>query len=356
MLPRMARSSRRVRPTTEFPYTAVHVNGPAFVPLIAGPGQSGGLLGQDTDPLVLGRRLQSPGGRHRLTPEPELPTIRLSARRTLLESIDQFRQRPGRSGQIDDTSRSVRPGVSPARFAPIARCLRFDSGKSNRCAIATVAIARARRACSRAARRGRNSLGDGLLQPQRARPGFGSTRFRSLRLGHAQRHFRGDEKLSHAAIRSHVSPPCWKISRSADCWRPLWSSEWESSAAHPELRSRRGFAGTTPGRKHWASVYSIVMAGAGIQPGQSLRSLRSTGRLSAVATDRPVGRGRDDVFRARHRSRDAVSRRPRPSLRDQHRPAHRGPLLNAADKILENRRKCISLKLLTNVLSMILDD
>ena len=93
---------KHVRPTTTFPYTAVHVNGPAFVPLFAGPGQSGGLLGGDTDPLLLGDVCHEPGGPVGLAPEPELPAIRLSARKTLLESIDQFRQARGRSGNIDD--------------------------------------------------------------------------------------------------------------------------------------------------------------------------------------------------------------------------------------------------------------
>jgi len=36
----------------------------------------------------------------------------------------------------------------------------------------------------------------------------------------------------------------------------------------PRIALEKGFAGATPGRKHWASVYSIVMAGAGIRPGQ----------------------------------------------------------------------------------------
>src|SRR5208283_5264439 len=35
----------------------------------------------------------------------------------------------------------------------------------------------------------------------------------------------------------------------------------------PRVALERGFAGSTPGRKHWAAVYSIVMAGAGVAPG-----------------------------------------------------------------------------------------
>jgi hypothetical protein len=35
----------------------------------------------------------------------------------------------------------------------------------------------------------------------------------------------------------------------------------------PRVALEPKFAGATPGRKHWASVYSIVMAGAGVQRG-----------------------------------------------------------------------------------------
>jgi len=35
----------------------------------------------------------------------------------------------------------------------------------------------------------------------------------------------------------------------------------------PLVALEKRFAGSTPGRKHWASVYSIVMAGAGVTPG-----------------------------------------------------------------------------------------
>jgi uncharacterized protein (DUF1501 family) len=35
----------------------------------------------------------------------------------------------------------------------------------------------------------------------------------------------------------------------------------------PRIAFEKGFAGTSAGRKHWASVYSIVMSGAGVKPG-----------------------------------------------------------------------------------------
>src|SRR5262249_21816401 len=36
----------------------------------------------------------------------------------------------------------------------------------------------------------------------------------------------------------------------------------------PLVARERTFAGTTPGRKHWAGCYSVVAAGAGVTPGK----------------------------------------------------------------------------------------
>ena len=45
---------KRVRPTQKFVHTSVMVNGPAQVPFEIGPGQFGGLLGKDYDPMIVG--------------------------------------------------------------------------------------------------------------------------------------------------------------------------------------------------------------------------------------------------------------------------------------------------------------
>jgi hypothetical protein len=64
---------KRVQPAERFPYTAVHVNGPALVPETIGPGQDGGFLGRDYDPLVLGDVSSSPIAVPCLGALPELP-------------------------------------------------------------------------------------------------------------------------------------------------------------------------------------------------------------------------------------------------------------------------------------------
>ncbi len=88
---------KRVRSAERVPYTAVHVNGPVLTPVEAGPGQFGGFLGRANEPLIVGNVLDEatmPG----LEPRSDLPSIRLGARRTLLQSIDTqvsaWRQQP----------------------------------------------------------------------------------------------------------------------------------------------------------------------------------------------------------------------------------------------------------------------
>ena len=42
----------------------------------------------------------------------------------------------------------------------------------------------------------------------------------------------------------------------------------------PRVALERNFAGSSPGRKHWAAVYSVVFAGAGVCQGKVLGQLR----------------------------------------------------------------------------------
>jgi hypothetical protein len=48
------------------------------------------------------------------------------------------------------------------------------------------------------------------------------------------------------------------------------------------------FAGSSPGRKHWAAVYSIVMAGAGVGRGQLVGS---SDRIGAYPETTPFSPG-----------------------------------------------------------------
>ncbi len=79
---------QRVRPSVTAPQTAVHLNGPAVVPELPAPGQSGGLLGGGFDPLTLGDVSRDFNAIPSLLPQPDLPQLRLDARRNLLQQVE----------------------------------------------------------------------------------------------------------------------------------------------------------------------------------------------------------------------------------------------------------------------------
>jgi hypothetical protein len=54
----------------------------------------------------------------------------------------------------------------------------------------------------------------------------------------------------------------------------------------PRIALEKKFAGATPGRKHWATVYSLVMAGAGVKRGAILGS---SDRLGGEPTSERYG-------------------------------------------------------------------
>jgi hypothetical protein len=54
----------------------------------------------------------------------------------------------------------------------------------------------------------------------------------------------------------------------------------------PKVALEKGFAGSSPGRKHWASVYSIMLAGAGVRRGSVVGA---SDRLAALPKTTPYG-------------------------------------------------------------------
>jgi hypothetical protein len=53
----------------------------------------------------------------------------------------------------------------------------------------------------------------------------------------------------------------------------------------PRVAVEPGFAGDIPGRKHWASVYSVLAAGAGVAPGHVVGA---SDNMAAFPRTRPI--------------------------------------------------------------------
>jgi hypothetical protein len=56
----------------------------------------------------------------------------------------------------------------------------------------------------------------------------------------------------------------------------------------PLVAVEKTFAGSSPGRKHWAATYSIVMAGAGVRGGKVLGASDKRGAYPATVAYSPA--------------------------------------------------------------------
>ena len=81
---------QRVRPVGDSLAQAIEVNGPAIVaPQDIAPGQFGGLLGREYDPLTIGNVNSQAAAVPGLMPLPDVPAVRLKERERLLAAIDR---------------------------------------------------------------------------------------------------------------------------------------------------------------------------------------------------------------------------------------------------------------------------
>jgi hypothetical protein len=275
----------RVRPTQRFPYTAVHLNAPALVPTQPAPGQFGGFLGREFEPMILGdvtaEQIPLPG----LDPVPELPQVRLSARQSLLEAIDDCRRELEANSPMLELETIYRQAFE---LLADPRCRQaFDLSAEPPSVRDRYGRYRPGQACLLARRlveagvpwitvvwshsnRGQDQFPDDIeaygwdthndiffALRERLLPRFDFT-FSALL-----------EDLDQRGLLDHTLVVCMGEFGRA----PLVAYEAK-------------FAGRSPGRKHWANVYSIAMAGAGIGRGQLYGA---SDRIGARPETAPVG-------------------------------------------------------------------
>lgn len=267
-LPSLMSVYRRVRPGAGTIDPAIQVNGPAIVaPQDIAPGQFGGLLGRDYDPMFVGdvnsRTVAVPG----LAPQPGLPPVRVRQRESLRSAIDRFA-----TGADADT-----------------RMLDLDG--QYRKAFELLQDGTTRQAFDLAA------------EPDRLRDRYGRTRagqscLLARRLAEAgvplitvvwNHHSRGQDTAPHddEAYGWDTHNDIFDVLRD----RLLPRFDQSFSALLEDLDARGmldetlvicmgefgraplvalepSFAGATPGRKHWAAAYSVLLAGAGVARGK----------------------------------------------------------------------------------------
>ncbi len=278
---------QRVRPSSQFPYTAVQANGPLLVPELPSPGQYGGFLGRKFEPLTVGDVTDSTVVLDGLEPQPELPLVRQSSRAALLEAIDQTRRQIELSRNQTEMSELYRQ--AQALLASPRSRRAFDLSQEPDAVRDRYGRFRSGQAC--------------LLARRLAEAGVPLI---TVFLNHSAR---GQDKSPDVtdlygwdthndiftAMREHLLPR-FDISVSA----LLEDLEQRGSLRDtlviclgefgraPRIALEPNFAGSTPGRKHWASVYSIMLAGAGVGRG---RVVGASDRIAAYPETNPITPG-----------------------------------------------------------------
>jgi hypothetical protein len=262
---------KRVSPPGKFPYSAVHINGPALVPETIGPGQDGGFLGRDYDPLLLGDVHSMPVAVPCLDALPGLPASRMAARQSLKTRLEETCRELER--KPNDADRKLTDMDTLYRQA-------YEMLNSPRCRQAFDLTTEPDAVRDRY---GRNRPGQACLMARRLVEA--GAPLVTVIWNHSNR---GQDKSpddtdlygwdTHndifEALQHHLLPR-FDIGFSAlledledrgllDQTLVVCMGEFGRA---PLVALEKRFAGSTPGRKHWASVYSIVMAGAGVTPG-----------------------------------------------------------------------------------------
>ncbi|MFO0953348.1 MAG: DUF1501 domain-containing protein [Isosphaeraceae bacterium] len=275
----------RVRPSKSAPYTAVHVNGPALVPELPGPGQDGGFLGREYEPLLVGDVTLGPETLPTLELPPELTPARVGARRTLLGTIDSFRSRFETDRRLRDMDGLYRQAYE-LLDSPRARAAFDIESEPGR-----VRDRYGRHRSGQACLLGRRLVEAGV--PLVTVFWNHSARGQDTHPDQIDAYGWDTHNDIFDVYRDHLLPR-FDVSFSAlledldargllDETLVLCMGEFGRA---PRVAVESKFAGALPGRKHWAGVYSVVAAGAGVSRGAVLGA---SDRLAAYPASGRVG-------------------------------------------------------------------
>lgn len=283
--PTYAAILKRVRPSRQSFTDAVHVNGPAQVPEIIAPGQDGGFLGREYEPMLIGDVSTGPIAIPGLTPQSELPPLRIEERWNLKQTLENYNRGLERDARSRDMSGLYERALS-LLASPACREA-FDLG-AERDALRD--------------RYGRYRTGQACLLARRLVEA--GVPWITVMFNHTNR---GQDKSpgdiesygwdTHNdifyALKEHLLPR-FDQSFSAlledldargllDTTLVVCMGEFGRA---PLVALEPKFAGSSPGRKHWAACYSVVLAGAGVMRGGTVGT---SDRFAGYPTSTPSG-------------------------------------------------------------------
>ncbi len=274
---------RRVRPSANFPYTAVHLNAPLLTPREAGPGQFGGFLGRANEPLILGDCTDTSTTMPGLEPQPDLPVVRLDGRRSLMQALDRQAAAWQNEPALLDRDQLHR------------RAFAFLDSPRHRQAFDLT-----REPAALRERYGPNRSGQAMLLGRRlVEIGvpwvtvFWNHMIRGQDMTPTPEDEFGWDTHNDIfpTMKDHLLP---RLDRSLSALledleqRGLLETTLVVCMGEfgraPRVALEPGFAGEIPGRKHWAGAYSVLFAGAGVRGGQVVGA---SDRIAAYPTTLP---------------------------------------------------------------------
>jgi hypothetical protein len=255
---------QRVRPSDRFPHAAFHINGPLLAPKEPAPGQYGGFLGHGYDPLQLGDVTHGTSLLNGMTVRPGLSPRRLATRRALLDQLD--RRGPFANALLSAHQDHMRKAYDLID-SPRVRAA-FDLSKESTQVSERYGRYRGGQAC--------------LLARRLVEAGVP---WITVFFNH---NIRGQD--DHPEVADEYGWDTHNDIFTSMCEHLLPSFDHSFSALLEDLEVRgllqdtlvvcmgefgraplvaveRNFKGSSPGRKHWAQCYSVVLAGAGIRRG-----------------------------------------------------------------------------------------
>jgi hypothetical protein len=265
-LPTYGAILRRLRADSRFVCDAIHVNGPALLPRDPGPGQNGGFLGRAFEPLVIGDPTAAAGAIPGLASQAELPTVRLDQRLSLKHSLDQAAQRLEQDQRALDLNRLYGQAYDVLASAKAREAFNLE---------AEPAQVRDRY--------GRHRSGQALLLGRRlVEAGVPYINVIWNHSNRGQDDAPDDTDLygwdTHNdifdALQNRLLPRFDQsfsvliedLDQRGLLDQTLVVCMGEFGRA-PRVALESKFKGASPGRKHWATVYSIALAGAGVARG-----------------------------------------------------------------------------------------
>ena len=257
---------RQARPQQRFPYDAVYVNVPGLTVDEPLPGQYGGSLGREVEPLMLGDVTEAEAAVPGLASLVDLPQPRLRARSQLRSVLDDVGPQLAADRRALDMNTLYRQAFE-LLASPQSRTA-FDLGRESSATRERYGLYRSGQGCLMARRL--VEAGVPLVTVMFNQHNRGQDRdpndielygwdthndiFTSLRERLLPRF-----DLSFSALLGDLATRGLLDTTLVVCLGEFGRA--------PLIAHEQKFKGSSPGRKHWASAYSVVMAGAGVRAG-----------------------------------------------------------------------------------------